>query len=128
MECQEKIHVPVFTDINKDIFLQDIYPQVRRIPAALDFFLKEHVSPYRSACSFSCFILWGICVVRFNVFRQNDRINQIHNIMYYICKILLWLLCKTQHYLEVLKDIAGWEWLYRVIFLPPAQTSRAERG
>lgn len=40
MECQEKIHVPVFTDINKDIFLQDIYPQVRRIPAALDFFFE----------------------------------------------------------------------------------------
>lgn len=41
MECQEKIHVPVFTDINKDIFLQDIYPQVRRIPAALDFFWRN---------------------------------------------------------------------------------------
>lgn len=131
MECQEKIHVPVFTDINKDIFLQDIYPQVRRIPAALDFF-------WRNMCVNMCLhiavhvvfpaLSSGICVVRFNVFRQNDSINQMHNVIYYICKILLCLWCKTQHYLEVLKDIAGWEWRYRVIFLPPAQTSRAERG
>ncbi|XP_056885730.1 tRNA wybutosine-synthesizing protein 5 [Takifugu flavidus] len=33
MECQEKIHVPVFADINKDSFLQDIYPE--RKPAVL---------------------------------------------------------------------------------------------
>lgn len=37
MESQEKIHVPIFTGINKDIFLQEIYPQVRRNFSMLRF-------------------------------------------------------------------------------------------
>lgn len=44
MESQEKIHVPIVTDIDKDIFLQEIYPQVRRIFAEWLFFKKETCS------------------------------------------------------------------------------------
>lgn len=111
MECQEKIHVPVFTDINKDIFLQDIYPQVRRIFAALNFLWRNMCSqsPYSSASSFSCFILCVVSVVR------------LCSVMYYICKIQLFLWCKTQHYSEVRKDIPGWEWHHcRLLFAPSA--------
>lgn len=28
MELQEKANVPIFTDVDKEIFLRDIYPQV----------------------------------------------------------------------------------------------------
>lgn len=29
MELQEKVAVPIFTEVEKEVFLRDIYPQVR---------------------------------------------------------------------------------------------------
>lgn len=43
MESQEKIHVPIFLGVNKDVFLQEIYPQVRRNFSAFTFSLEEQV-------------------------------------------------------------------------------------
>lgn len=54
MESQEKIRLPVYTDINKDIFVQEIYPQVRRIIDALSFL-------WRNMCSQSLYT-WHLAV------------------------------------------------------------------
>lgn len=43
MESQEKINVPIFTGVNKDVFLQEIYPRVRQNFSAFTFSLEEQV-------------------------------------------------------------------------------------
>lgn len=35
MELQEKVDVPVFTGVDNDLFLRDIYPKVRKIRVAV---------------------------------------------------------------------------------------------
>lgn len=41
MESQEKINVPIFTGVNKDVFLQEIYPQVNEIFPRLRFLWRN---------------------------------------------------------------------------------------
>lgn len=71
MESQEKIHVATFTGINKDIFLQEIYPQVRRNSSTLCFLwgnMCSHISRHISITAVLRtirVILWVMCVARF---------------------------------------------------------------
>lgn len=69
METQEKMHVPIYTGVNKDIFLQEIYPQVKR--SISRYFFGEggrahslHIYGSQYYCSFKdVFIRWLTCEV-----------------------------------------------------------------
>ncbi|XP_051259998.1 tRNA wybutosine-synthesizing protein 5 isoform X2 [Dicentrarchus labrax] len=56
MELQEKVAVPIFTDVDKDVFVRDIYPEVRLNP------LFVSVNATKSTRTSLLQLTWSLCV------------------------------------------------------------------